>query len=168
MILFRILIFLSIVAASVGSAIAKENEPFLPVKNTETTSVGLVATKEKESFLPVPVTVKNAETKTKRGRRRTTMNNIEANKAGKASPPNSDEVVLKRKRERKCSTALFEGKFVYRNGCDGDPWEVTITCDKKGRGEERDSGLMCNYYEENLVSVCLCNIDIHNFVLSLV
>jgi hypothetical protein len=127
----------------------------------------LVTTKEKESFLPV----KNAETKTKRGRRRTTINNIEKIKAGKASPPNpnSDEVVLKRKRERKCRTArLFEAKFVYQNGCDGDPWEVTITCDKKGRGEERDSGLMCNYYEENLVSVCLCNIDIHNFVLSLV
>jgi hypothetical protein len=164
--IFRILIFLSIVAASVGSAIAKENEPFLPVKNTETTSVGLVATKEKESFLPV----KNAETKTKRGRRRTTIKNIEKIKAGKASPPNpnSDEVVLKRKRERKCSTALFEGKFVYQNGCDGDPWEVTITCDKKGRNEDRRSGLMCTYYEENLVSVCLCNIDIHNFVLSLV
>jgi hypothetical protein len=164
MILSRILLLIiTIVAASFGSAIAiaEEDESFLPVKNTETTSVGLVTTKEKESFLPV----KNSETKSSHRRTSTTI--AEANKAGKASPPNSDEVGLKRKREHECSTAQFEGTRVYQNGCDGDPWEVRITCEKKGRNEDRRSGVTCTYYEENLVSVCLC-IDIHNFTLSLV
>jgi hypothetical protein len=47
-------------------------------------------------------------------RRRTTVG--EADKAGKAS--NFDEG-LKRKREHQCdSMALFEGSFVYQDGCD--------------------------------------------------
>jgi hypothetical protein len=172
---FRILILAVAASASVCSAIAKEEgEPFLlTVKNTESghrdrgntdVNVGegeangflLAASasgagEDEDRLLSVPF--KNAKTETSNlGHRRTTVG--EADKAGKASPPNSDEVGgLKRKREHECDMYQFEGEFVYQAGCDGNPWKISITCDKKGRKEERRSGLICTYYDEDLVSV---------------
>lgn len=114
--LFRILI-LTIIAASVGSAIAKEKEPFLPtVKNAETETKsksksnvggegeanGFLASASgagEDRLLPVPF--KNAETETKSAHRRTTVG--EADEAGTASPPNSDEGGRKRSRQHELS-----------------------------------------------------------------
>jgi len=98
------------IAASVGSAIAKEKEPFLPtVKNadaeTETgegEANGFLASASgagEDRLLPVPF--KNAETETKSAHRRTTVG--EADEAGTASPPNSDEVGRKRLRQHESS-----------------------------------------------------------------
>jgi len=159
--------FLAASASVFGSAIAKENEPFLPtVKNAETESIHLslrgrgntkmltldaasASGAGEDRLLSDPF--KNAETETSNlgHRRRTTVG--EADKAGKASPPNIYEGGRKRHRQHQCD--LFEGKFVYQNGCDGNPWEVTITCDKKGRNKDRRSGVTCSYFEENLVSL---------------
>ena len=116
-------------------------------RGTTTSDVG----EGEDRLLSVSVPVKNAETETSNlgHRRRTTVG--EADKAGKAS--NFDEG-LKRKREHQCdSMALFEGSFVYQDGCDGNPWEVKITCNKKGRNKDRRSGVTCSYFEENLVSL---------------
>jgi hypothetical protein len=98
---------------------------------------------------------KNAKTETSNlGHRRRTTTLGEADKAGKASPPNSDEVGgLKRKREHECDMYQFEGEFVYQAGCDGNPWKISITCNKKGRNKDRRSGVTCSYFEEDLVSL---------------
>ena len=77
-----------------------------------------------------------------------TANN--GDKAGKSS----EEVSLHRRRERLCdSMASFEGLFVYQSGCFGNAFEVSITCEDKGRrGEQRD-GLMCTFFEKTVVSI---------------
>ena len=76
-------------------------------------------------------------------------------KAGKAKASESEEVSLHRERQHQCdSMAPFEGSFVYQGGCRGNAFEVSITCEDKGRKEERRSGLMCSFYEETLVSLC--------------
>ena len=106
-----------------------------------------------EDHLMLPVPVKNAETETSNlGHRRTR----EADKAGKASPPNFDEGELKRHREHQCdSMAPYKGLFVYQAGCGGNSFEVSITCENKGRKEERRSGVTCTFYEKTLVSLCV-------------
>ncbi len=79
-------------------------------------------------------------------------------KAGKVS----EEVSLHRHRERQhqhqcdsISMAPFKGSFVYQGGCGGNSFEVSITCENKGRKEERRNGVMCTFYEETLVSLCV-------------
>ena len=119
-------------------------------RGTTTSDVG----EGEDRLLSVSVPVKNAETDTSNlGHRRRTTG--EADKAGKASPSNFYEGGLKRRREHQCdSMAPFEGTFVYQAGCDGNPWEVRITCNKKGRNKDRRrSGVTCSYFEENLVSL---------------
>jgi hypothetical protein len=120
-------------------------------RGTTTSDVG----EGEDRLLSVSVPVKNAETETSNlGHRRRTTTLGEADKAGKASPPNFDKGGLKRRREHQCdSMAPFEGSFVYQDGCDGNPWEVKITCNKKGRNKDRRSGVTCSYFEENLVSL---------------
>ena len=173
--IFRILL---IFAASVGLAIA-DPETFLPAKNETKSKSGhhretFLATKNEteighhgETFLPATAPAKN---ETEIGHHRATL--VEPTKAGKVEatkakagkapsgkPLYSDEGLLHRKREHKhkCSVTPFKGHWMYQSGCDGTPWEVTIKCEKKGRGEERNSGLTCTYYEKKLVSV-LCNL----------
>ena len=76
-------------------------------------------------------------------------------KAGKASE--SEEVSLHRERQRQCdSMAPFEGSFVYQggSGCGGNAFEVSITCEDKGRKEEQHDGLMCTFFEKTVVSLC--------------
>jgi hypothetical protein len=128
----------------------------VPFKNAETKSKsghrGTTDVGEGEDRL-LPVPVKDAETETSNlGHRRRTTG--EADKAGKASPSNFYEG-RKRKREHQCDMYQFEGTFVYQNDCDGNPWEVKITCNKKGRNKDRrsGSGVTCSYFEENLVSL---------------
>jgi hypothetical protein len=160
-----ILILLTIAAAasaSVGSAIAKEEDRLLPVpfKSAETTEPksvhrGTTNVDVGEDRLMLPVPVNNAETKIKSGTR--TLG--EADKAGKASPPNPNfnEGARHRQRQHQCDSMYpFEGSFVYQGGCGGNSFEVKITCENKGRKEERRNGVICNYYEETLVSVCVC------------
>ena len=69
-------------------------------------------------------------------------------KAGKVS----EEVSLHRERQHdQCdSMTPFKGSFVYQGGCGGNSFEVIITCENKGR-----NGLMCTFYEETLVSLCI-------------
>ena len=77
-----------------------------------------------------------------------TANN--GDKAGKAS----EEVSLHRVRQRRCdSMAQFEGSYVYQGGCGGNAFEVSITCEDKGRKEERRDGLMCTFFEKTMVSI---------------
>jgi len=119
-------------------------------RGTTTSDVG----EGEDRLLSVSVPVKNAETETSNlGHRRRTTTLDEADKAGKASSPNFDKGGLKRRREHQCDMYQFEGEFVYEAGCDGNPWEVTITCNKKGRNKDRRSGVTCSYFEENLVSL---------------
>jgi hypothetical protein len=141
----------------------------VPVKNAETETSNLghrrrTTTSDvgegEDRLLSVSVPVKNAETETSNlGHRRTTTVG-EADKAGKASPPNFDEGAgPKRHRERQhqCDSMYpFEGSYVYQGGCGGNSFEVLITCENKGRKEESRNGVICNYYEETLVSVCVC------------
>ena len=81
------------------------------------------------------------------------MANANKDKAGKAS----EEVSLHRVRQRQCdSMDPFKGSFVYQSGCGGNAFEVSITCENKGRKEEHRDGLMCSFYEETLVSIFVC------------
>jgi hypothetical protein len=74
-------------------------------------------------------------------------------KAGKGKV--SEEVSLHRERQHQCdSMYLFGGSFVYQGGCGGNAFEVLISCENKGRKEESRNGVICNYYEETLVSLC--------------
>lgn len=153
---------LSLLAASASHAGEDRLLSVPPFKNAETeTKSGHRGTTTSDvgegvdRLLSVSVPVKNAETETSNlGHRRRTTTLGEADKAGKASPPNFDKGGLKRRREHQCdSMAPFEGSFVYQDGCDGNPWEVKITCNKKGRNKDRRSGVTCSYFEENLVSL---------------
>ena len=75
-------------------------------------------------------------------------------KAGKAKASESEEVSLHRVRQRLCdSMDPFEGLFVYQSGCFGNAFEVSITCEDKGRkGKQRD-GLTCTFFEKTVVSI---------------
>ena len=74
-------------------------------------------------------------------------------KEGKAS----EEVSLHRVRQHNLCDSMdpFEGSFVYQSGCGGNAFEVSITCEDKGRkGEQRD-GLLCTFFEKTVVSLCV-------------
>ncbi len=116
-----------------------------------------------DRLLSVPF--KNAETETESGHRGTTTSDVGEGedrllsvsvpvKNAETKTSNLGHRGLKRRREHQCdSMAPFEGSFVYQDGCDGNPWEVKITCNKKGRNKDRRSGVTCSYFEENLVSL---------------